>query len=233
MRTDDRDNRKTAELPAELREPHAKWLKKEIASCTGERRRRIEGERYAETLFVINVWWPAFGRLEGLQPEFEVRDFRDGWRYLDFAFITRGMKVCIEIDPFGTHWRNIDRKQYSDNLMRQNHLVIDGWLVLRFSLDDIVDKPRTCQQLLQQLLGKWSAAASSESASQPKLGATERAILLLAEQHAEPLRVKSVAEELGIHRGTAQQYLRLLVTKGFLEPTRSDAKRVHGYLLKK
>jgi hypothetical protein len=31
------------------------------------------------------VWWPAVKSFEGLNPEYEVHDFKDGVRYLHYA----------------------------------------------------------------------------------------------------------------------------------------------------
>ncbi|MDF2720418.1 MAG: DNA-binding response regulator [Paenibacillus sp.] len=89
-----------------------------------------------------------------MHPEYEVFDFKDGSRFLDFAFIQGKLRICMEVDGFGPHRRDIDRRQFSDELTRQNQLVVDGWIVLRFSYDDVKEKPRQCQQLLQQLMGR-------------------------------------------------------------------------------
>jgi very-short-patch-repair endonuclease len=48
----------------------------------------------------------------------------------------------------------LSRQQFSDQLIRQNHLIIDGWKVLRFSLDDVKERPRMCEQLVQQFMGR-------------------------------------------------------------------------------
>lgn len=54
----------------------------------GERLRRlVDGHGHAERLFLKQVRWRALGEFQYLQPEFEVKDFRDGTRYIDFTFI--------------------------------------------------------------------------------------------------------------------------------------------------
>ncbi|WP_258881403.1 hypothetical protein [Paenibacillus sp. sptzw28] len=75
----------------------------------GESKDRLTaGLGHAEKIFLSNVWWPAFGNFNELHPEYEVKDFKDGVRYLDFAYFKRdvSLKLCIEIDGFGTHWRD-------------------------------------------------------------------------------------------------------------------------------
>ena len=74
---------------------------------------------------------------------------------MDFAYIRPAIQICFEIDGYGPHLKNISRWQFSDNLERQNQLVIDGWTVIRFSYDQVKEKPRRCQQIVQQVIGRW------------------------------------------------------------------------------
>ncbi|WP_169306676.1 helix-turn-helix domain-containing protein [Cohnella pontilimi] len=207
----------------------SRWLSQHLKTCKGERKRRLlNGLGYSEKLFLMLVWWPAVQSLANLHPEFEVRDFKDGTRFLDFAFFLKGLKICIEIDAYNTHCRDLDRKQFADHLTRQNHLVIDGWLVLRFSLDDIKENPRSCQQLLLQALGKWGLEQQeSIEASNP----IDLAILKLMRTHGAPLSPSKVARELGWHRATATAHLHSLLNKGYLLPAGSGQKRIKLYRL--
>lgn len=58
-------------------------------------------------------------------------------RFFSLKHPTIAVKYNIEKDrsKFWKTWRDANRMQFSGYLMRQNHLVIDGWLwyVLRFS----------------------------------------------------------------------------------------------------
>lgn len=128
-------------------------------------------------MFLENVWWPAFGHFDKLQPEYPVRDFKEGARYIDFAYVHDHYKIAIEIDGLSGHWRDISQEQFSDHCERQNHLVIDGWHVLRFSFTDVQNRPRRCQQTIQQLIGRLSGDAS---ASLAKLSLTDREIVRAA-----------------------------------------------------
>ncbi|WP_337098628.1 hypothetical protein [Paenibacillus sp. YIM B09110] len=89
---------------------------------------------YAEKLFLEKVWFPVFHHFDSLNPEYEVEDYIDGYKQ---------------------HASHATRAQFADSLMRQNHLVLDGWRILRFSFDHINDKPRMCQQVIQQFLGNY------------------------------------------------------------------------------
>lgn len=219
-----------AEIPMtdDCRRAYEAWMSHQIASAAGERRRRLDSDsNYAEKLFVVKVWWPAFGHFDRLHAEYEVRDFKDGWRYLDFAYRTESFKICIEIDGFGAHWRDVDRTRFSDHLRRQNHLVIDGWYVLRFSFDDIKERPRMCQQIIQQLMGKLGS--QSQPRNQPALPPTAQAIMNLAHSYDGPITPKLAAARLGIHRTTAIRHIRSLVKKELLVPARKDVKRICHY----
>jgi very-short-patch-repair endonuclease len=211
-------------MGAELAQKYEVWMESHRKASKGERKRKLTNAKaHAEKMFIVQVWWPAFGNFKGLHPEYEIRDFKDGWRYLDFAYISEGMRVCIEIDGFGSHWRDISRSQFSDNLMRQNHLIIDGWLVLRFSYDDLVEKPRRCQQIIQQLLGRW------KSEVHVSISPVEQAIYHFACAHLKPITPTVTASSLGMHRKTATKYLHSLVDKDLIVPVRTKSERVVRY----
>jgi very-short-patch-repair endonuclease len=208
------------------------WMGNHRKKSKGERKRRLlSTSNHAERMFLKQVWWPALGQFAGLHPEYEVKDFKDGWRYLDFAYLTEGYKVCIEIDSYGTHWRDVNRIQFADHLMRQNHLVIDGWLVLRFSYDDLLEKPRVCQQILQQLLGRLSIVRNTMP--YPSLAPAERIIMKIAASISKPITPLYAATESGLHRTTVLRHIKSLVKKGLLIPSRTDVKRVCSYRINK
>lgn len=222
---------KDVQMDEELSSAYESWIDKQRVSSKGERKRRLlNNSNHAEKMFIKNVWWPAFGQFIGLHAEYEVRDFKDGYRYLDFAFITAGFKLCIEIDGYGTHWRDLNRRQFADHLMRQNHLMIDGWLVLRLSYDDIVEKPRVCQQVIQQFMGRLGVVKTS---STDILTPTEKMILRLAACIPTPITPQYATAQSGLHRNTVTKHLQLLVRKGLLIPSRMDVKRVCSYRINK
>lgn len=222
---------KDVQMNEELSYAYEAWMEQQCKASKGERKRKLLSNfNHAEKLFIKNIWWPAFGQFFNLHAEYEVRDFKDGWRFLDFAFITTGFKLCIEIDGFGSHWRDLSRTQFADHLMRQNHLVIDGWLMLRFSYDDIVEKPRVCQQLLQQVMGRLGLVKTN---SDDRLTPAEKVIIRLALSISSPISPQYATSQLGLHRTTVVKHLQSLVRKGLLLPTRKDAKRVCSYRINK
>lgn len=70
----------------EFEEAYNEFISEHASRRKGERLRRLtEGHAHGEKMFLERVWWPAFGHFQQLHPEYEVYDFRDGSRFLDFA----------------------------------------------------------------------------------------------------------------------------------------------------
>jgi len=219
---------------AEIADPkfefaYEKWLNKHIKMNSGERKRRLaKGIGHAQKMYLLKVWWPLFGNLNEMIPEFEVRDFKDGYRYLDFAWQLNAANVAIEIDGFGPHWRNIDRWQFADHLRRQNDLILDDWIVLRFSYDEIMEHPRKCQQTILQAKGKWGHVPhSAHSANDP----IDRAILDYAARAGGPFSPADAAERLGWNRVTIVRRARDLSAAGKLISAVPGKQRNRRYVL--
>ncbi|MGN7478160.1 DNA-binding response regulator [Solibacillus silvestris] len=208
-------------------EGYQSFLNAHLQVRTGERLRRLqEGHNQAEMLFLMQVWWPLFFHFTYLHPEYEIDDFKDGKRYLDFAYIRPGIRICFEIDGYGPHLKNISRWQFSDNLERQNQLVIDGWTVIRFSYDQVKEKPRRCQQIIQQVIGQWLG----DELDQISLSMIEKEILRLAVRKGESISPKEIGEYLKLSDKTVKKLLSQLVDKKMLIPA-SGMKRVRSYRL--
>jgi very-short-patch-repair endonuclease len=206
---------------------HSRWLERHCRSGKGERLRRLrEGHGHAEKLFLEQVWYPAFRHFEHLHPEYEVSDYRDGTRYLDFAYIAHPLYLCIEIDGYGTHARDLDRRQFSDQLLRQNHLTIEGWRILRFAYDDVHDKPRMCQQVIQQFFGRMHGGSDEGTSLTP----AEKEIVRFAMRKQAAISLGEAASVLSVGAKSARNSLRSLVRKQILSPV-SGERRHHAYRL--
>jgi len=76
---------------------------------------------------------------------------RDGQRFLaevDFAFPE--LRLAIEVDGYGPH---CSPEAFQDDRTRQNKLVAAGWIVLRFTWDDVVRRPEVVANQLLHVLG--------------------------------------------------------------------------------
>lgn len=204
----------------------------ELRERSSERRRRlVERDDHGEQLFAYEIWWPVVGSFEHLHPEYEVNDYRDGSRFLDFAYIRPPYRISIEIDGYGTHQRNASRRTFGDDRFRQNQLVLDDWTVVRFSYDDVREKPRQCQQFIQQLLGKLYGFGRID-AMELQLSANERELLrwALRLSHESAFCPKQVEKLLGVSHSTSHKYLHQLMKLGLLEKA-SEGKRIRAYRL--
>lgn len=187
----------------------------------------MEGLSFAENLFV-RQWWEAFGNLDHLHPQYEVRDFKDGVRFIDFAYLHTGVRLCIEIDPYGTHApHNLSRWEYDDGLDRHNDLVLDEWKLLRFSLDHLKEKPRKCQQKLQQCLGKWGAVRDLSLPANP----IDLAIIRYMLRQEVPHSPIEVAKELGWNKSTIAKHMETLVASHHLVPGSNNKRRTTKYMI--
>ncbi|MEH7177938.1 DNA-binding response regulator [Neobacillus vireti] len=208
-------------------EEYQAFMNAHMQARTGERLRRLqEGHNEAEKLFLKQVWWPLFSQFRYLHPEYEVDDFKDGKRYLDFAYIRPAIRICLEVDGYGPHLKNISRWQFSDSLERQNQLVIDGWTVIRFSFDQVNEKPRRCQQIVQQVIGR----CLGDELDQTSLSFLEKEVLRLAIRKGEAISPIEVEKYLKLSDKTVKKVLSELVDKKMLIPA-SGTKRVRTYRL--
>lgn len=206
---------------------HKEWLNKHAEKRKGDFKKRLNmSHAHAEIEFLRHIWWPAFGHFNHLHPEYEVTDFFDGRRYLDFAYIRAGIRIAIEVDPYGTHYDKLDRRQYSNQWVRHMHLLNDNWIIVRISLDDIRERPRLWQQLLQQMLGRLFG----EHVSIPtELGSRERDIVRMALRLERPIKLADVRALLQCGYATARKQLAMLESKGWLLPLRTGAERTHAW----
>jgi hypothetical protein len=194
---------------------------------TGPRLDRLtDGLGHGEIAFLKNVWWPLFHDFDHLHPEYEVRDYQGGFRYVDFAYIEPSFRIAIEIDGITTHWREITQSQFFEHVQRQNMLIIDGWHVLRFTYDSIKGNPRVCQQTVQQLMGKWRALSDEFS----ELSVYEREIVRYSSRALEPIRPTDVASLLHVSAKHARVLIGQLVNKRWLSPV-SGTLRHNSYRL--
>ncbi|MEH7885094.1 DNA-binding response regulator [Bacillus sp. JJ1609] len=208
-------------------EEYQAFMNAHLQVRTGERLRRLqEGHNQAERMFLRQVWWPLFYHFRYLHPEYEVNDFKDGKRYLDFAYIRPAIRICLEIDGYGPHLKNISRWQFSDSLERQNQLVIDGWTVIRFSYDQVKDQPRRCQQIVQQVIGRWLG----DELDQTSLSFVEKEVLRFAIRKGEAIFPKEVEMYLKLSDKTVKKVLSQLVDKKKLIPE-SGTIRIRSYRL--
>lgn len=134
------------------------WMQEQIDEEKNRRRRELleKGLSHGTMEFLRNIWYPVVGHFDHLYPEWEVRDFNSGYRYLDLAFMPPGgVKVDIEIHDYRTHARDLDTRRFKDLCRRQSLLALDDWVCFPIAYLSIVEEPEFCKQLALSLIGKY------------------------------------------------------------------------------
>lgn len=208
---------------------HQLWLIRHLSARNGERKERLRrGHGHAEREFLRRIWWPAFGHFDSLHPEYEVVDFRGGSRYVDLAYLRAPYRIGIEVDGFGPHVKDVTRRQYCDQWVRQMHLLNDRWIIARIGYDDVVERPRLWQQLFQQMIGCYFSGGGQPSGEADLF---EREILRLAVRSGGEIRLADVKLLLSCEYRKARTLLRKLTEKNWLIPARVDNRRHHIWKL--
>lgn len=134
-----------------------RWMQENIENETNPRRRELleKGLGYASVEFLRQIWFPSVGNFNHLYPEWEIRDFNNGYRYLDFAYMPGGIKGCIEVQGYGPHARDLDVKRFVDLCKRGCFLALDGWTTLPIAFLSIKEEPKYCQQIILSFIGKF------------------------------------------------------------------------------
>ncbi|SDX14925.1 hypothetical protein [Paenibacillus sp. CF384] len=206
---------------------YTRMMEQALAGGSEERKRRLAEHGDAEKALLQQVWWPAVGNLDYLHPEYELQDLKGGTRFVDYAYCPPlTYQLLLEVDGFGPHWRDISRWKFADDLSRQNHLLIEGWKLLRFAYDEVMEKPRRGQQTLLMALAKWGGIARPAG---EELSVYERALLHLMQECWGELSPVTAAKKMGISRESAAKYLRSLVSKGLLVAKVTPTGRVMRY----
>ncbi|RRJ64231.1 hypothetical protein EHV15_15855 [Paenibacillus oralis] len=212
----------------EFEEAHQAFMEYHLSRRTGERKGRLlRGHQYAEKLLLQNVWWPLFGTLDNLHPEYEVYDWNRKSQFLDFAFLPAFGRFGLECDGYQSHVKDMDREKFSYALNRDTFLTGIGWKMIHFSFDDIQRRPEVCQMLLQMVI---SPRLLRKGIDRP-LPVTEKEILLLAWRLGRHVRPKDVTDAFDIDFRTARNRLRSLTAKGLLAPIETG-RGVRAYELR-
>ncbi|MDQ6423486.1 transcriptional regulator [Paenibacillus sp. LHD-117] len=191
-------------------EVYSKWLSNQIAEEKNPRRRELlnKGLGHGTVTFLRSIWFPAIGNLDHLYPEYEVRDFNNGCRYLDLAYMPQGSKGCIEIQDFRTHARDIESGRFKDLCMKQALLALDDWLFLPIAYLSIRDDPGICKQMTLSFVGKFlSATVPSE------LDWAEAESIRFASRLMRPFMPRELSAHLRLSERHTRSILHRLVNK--------------------
>ncbi|MGP4042546.1 transcriptional regulator [Gracilibacillus sp. D59] len=204
------------------------WLQKNISEEKNHRRREIlkKGLGHGTVEFLRLIWYPTVGNFDHLYPEWEVRDFNNGYRYLDLAYMPGGAKGGIEIQGYGPHARDLDVRRFKDLCWRHSLLALDGWIFLPIAFLSIKDEPKQCQQLILSFIGKFISVEAPSSLTWVK-----SEILRFAQRLLRPITPLEVAQHLNVSDRHARRLLHKMVDSQILK-VENGKERIRTYRLR-
>ncbi|MCT1402705.1 transcriptional regulator [Paenibacillus sp. p3-SID867] len=204
------------------------WIHTNILNEKNPRRLEIlhKGLGHGTVEFLRSVWFPAIGNFNDLHPEWEVRDFSNGYRYLDLAYMPGGARGGIEIQGYGPHARDLDVRRFKDLCRRHCLLALDGWTFLPIAYPSIVEEPKQCQQLILSFVGRFVASDVPASLSWLEAEAVRFARRLL-----RPITPLELANHLRVSDRHTRRLLHKLVELQILDIA-SGEQRARTYKLR-
>ncbi|WP_028546253.1 hypothetical protein [Paenibacillus taiwanensis] len=210
-------------------EQHYKaWLQEHLDQENNVRRKELlsKGLGHGTVEFLRLVWFPVVGNMNHLYPEWEVRDFNNGYRYLDLAYMPAGAKGGIEIQGYGPHARDLDVRRFKDLCRRHCLLALDGWTFLPIAYLSIMDEPKQCQQLVLSFIGKFITFDVQSS-----LSWIEAETVRFARRLLRPITPVELANHLRVSDRHTRRILRRLVQLQILDIA-SGQQRARSYQLR-
>ena len=204
------------------------WIHTNILNEKNPRRLEIlnKGLGHGTVEFLRSVWFPAIGHFNDLHPEWEVRDFSNGYRYLDLAYMPGDARGGIEIQGYGPHARDLDVRRFKDLCRRHCLLALDGWTFLPIAYPSIVEEPKQCQQLILSFVGRFVATDVPASLSWLEAEAVRFARRLL-----RPITPLELAAHLRVSDRHTRRILHKLVELRILDIA-SGEQRARTYKLR-
>lgn len=210
-----------------FQQKYDEWLAKQINEENSPRRREIlkKGLGHGTVYFLEHIWFPVVGNFDHLYPEWEVRDFNNGFRYIDVAYLPGHAKGGIEIQGYKSHARDLNVSRFKDLCWRHCLLALDGWVFLPLPYLSFEDEPEKCRQLVLSFIGKF---ISSEVPSE--LSWLEAETIRLARRLLRPFTPAELADHLRVSNKYARQILKRLVDANLIEVA-SGQSRIRTYKL--
>jgi hypothetical protein len=204
------------------------WLHDNISKEKNHRRLEIlkKGLGHGTVEFLRLIWFPTVGNFDDLYPEWEVRDFNNGYRYLDLAYMPNGAKGGIEIQGYGPHARDLDVSRFKDLCWRHSLLALDGWTFLPIAYLSIKDEPKRCQQLTLSFIGKFISTNV-----ELQLNWLEAEAVRFARRLLRPITPIELAHHLRISDRHTRRILHKLVELQLLSVA-SGKERIRSYCLR-
>jgi hypothetical protein len=188
-----------------------KWLKGHLSKRNGMRLDALKrGHGFGNQLFLEKIWWILFGHFKGLHPEYEVLDWRGFPFYADFMWSISSIRIVFEIQDFGSHVQNLDRKGHRRELNRGLFLQSLQYIIVYISLDELKENPGLVLSMTRTILSPYLGVTDDNVSIYSKL---EKDLMRLAIRNHRILRPIDAARGLELHVKTIIKYMMLLVEK--------------------
>lgn len=209
-------------------EVHEAWLSQHMRKRSGESKDRLKrGHSHGEKMFLTKVWWPLFGTLEDMHPEYEVADWRGSKFYIDLLYWKNDIRIAFEIKGYGPHVDQTDRTKYRQELGRELFLHGMGFTVIPVAYDELEINSELVKSMVKLIVHSRVENVRRKGGEYCKV---ERDIIKVAIQQNGLITPIDIVRVLEISQGTARKYLRQLVTKKILRPYNEKAlHRVKKY----
>ncbi|NGZ77195.1 transcriptional regulator [Saccharibacillus alkalitolerans] len=198
---------------------YERWMRVQLETEKGSRRKeKLEaGLGHGSIEFLKRVWLPAFGNLDHLYAEWEVRDLNGKYRYIDLAYRPGSgsgfAKGAIEIQGYGPHARDLDVRRFKDLCWRHSLLALEEWTLLHIAYPSIHEETERCRQLVLAFAGKCTVLAPDPS---ERLSWIEAETLRFARRSLIPFAAGQLADHLRVSPQHARRVLHTLVERGSL-----------------
>lgn len=213
---------------SDFEQKYKEWMEWQIAQETNPRRRELleKGLGHETVEFLRTVWYPAVHHFDDLFPEWEVKDFHNGYRYLNLAYMPGGAKGGIEIQGYASHAGDIDVRRFKDICWQHCLLSLDGWILLPIAYPSIKEEPWRCSQLVLSFV---STFVSQEVPS--GLSVYEAEAVRFARRLLRPFAPNELAAHLMITERHTRRVLHKLVDEGLLLVV-AGKQRYRTYILR-
>ena len=210
----------------DIHDAHEIWLETHKRKRRGERLRRLHvGYQKAERLLMEQIVYPVVGSFSDLHPEYEVRMLREASAYLDIALVRGMLKVDFEIDGYGPHERDVSRDQFAWDRRRDAMLRAEGWIVLRFAYDDVLEEPESIRRIVRRVLRRVELKKGEMSLQESEV------IKFAMLNKKNIIKVTRLIEQMEIGRDQTRRLLKNMAAEGILDILGNAPKHIHRYKL--
>lgn len=109
------------------------------------------------------------------------------------------------------------------------HLINDNWIVVRISFDDVINRPRLWQQLIQQMIGRLLGDSLTVNLGESFL--IDKEVVRLAVRLGRSISLNDVKMLLNCGYRASRSVMKRLEEKAWFVPDGGGQNRMHSWRL--